>query len=184
MAMVAAANTIAAGQARGLLICAPVMDDVKTLAFSILLTLTILAPSVFAEPPAKSTAEPATVEYIAPTKQSQLEDLFNHAEFSSPKHARSLKHGPWVCDMYGVRSRMQVRRDLRLYVWSGEAGAAWHNDGAQLVSEYRAVDGSLTGTHDRFEDQVKLTADGRLISRLSVLAPQRAVVAYSVCRNL
>ncbi len=87
--------------------------------------------------------------------------------------------------MYGVRSRMQVQHGLELYRLSPLGNTPnWHNEGAQLVSSYQAHSGALVGLHERFEDQVKLTATGQLISRLSIISPQRVVVAYSLCSSL
>jgi hypothetical protein len=87
--------------------------------------------------------------------------------------------------MYGVRSRLQVQRGINLYRWSRES-ALWKNGGAQPVTEYRYhtdhTRGELVGRTARLEDEVRLTADGQLISRLSASAPSAAVIAYSVCK--
>lgn len=84
--------------------------------------------------------------------------------------------------MYGVRSHLQVQHDLNLYRWSVDEHGQWHNAGAQLVSEYKAQPAALVGHKDRFEDQVKISADGSLIARLSVTSPKNMVIAYSVCK--
>ncbi|NJM09394.1 MAG: hypothetical protein HC883_00390 [Bdellovibrionaceae bacterium] len=66
-----------------------------------------------------------------------------------------------------------------MYKWKD--ASATHNDGAQVVCEYRNSDGKFIGQTERFEDQVKLNSRGQLISRLSITQPERQVVAYSVC---
>lgn len=125
-------------------------------------------------------AQAVEVEYISPQKQKQLEAMFNHAGFSARKDARIFKEKNWTCEMYGMRSRLQVQRGLKLYKWSND----WHNDGAQVVSQYKAENFSLVGRGDRFEDQVKITKDGQLISRLTLTSSKSTVLAYSVCKNL
>ena len=119
------------------------------------------------------------LEYIGPDKKQDLEVQFAQADFSS-KDAAKLKQKKWTCDMYGVRSGLQVKRGIKLYHWNNE----WHNDGAQVVREYQSKDGKLTGQNDRFEDQVRLNSQGQLISRLTLIKPDRQVVAYSVCDAL
>ncbi len=149
-----------------------VMDDAKLVLYSLLLAAALLGATAF-------TAE---IEYIGPDKQKQLEDLFEKSGYSEPKDTHSLKDAKWSCDMYGVRTHLQVQHALKLYKFSPDAkSTGWHNDGAQLVADYKAAPGALVGMHEKFEDQVKLTAEGRLISRLSVISPQKIVVAYSLC---
>lgn len=116
------------------------------------------------------------LEYISPEKQRELETAFDRANLVV---SNDIKHKLWICDMYGVRSRLQVRRGIKLYQWS--ENGSWVNSGAQPVHEYRAQNGALVGTHDKLEDKIKFDPNGRLISRLSVIAPERKVVAYSVC---
>ena len=117
------------------------------------------------------------LEYVSPLKQKELESEFARADFSN---GALVKNKEWTCDMYGVRSRLQVKRGIKLYQWSDRE--SWHNDGSQVVSEYRLQGRMLTGISKKgIEDQVKLTANGRLISRLSVTQPNPVVIAYSIC---
>jgi hypothetical protein len=119
------------------------------------------------------------MEYISPEKKQELEMQFDKADFSS-KSVSTLKQKVWTCDMYGVRTRLQVKRGVKLYNWKAESD--WHNDGAQVVRDYKNVGGKLIGSTGPLEDQVKLTSQGRLISRLSIAkGPEREVVAYAVC---
>lgn len=147
------------------------MDGVKILG-----TLFILISSVI--------AQAAEVEYISPEKQKQLESMFKDAHFSMSKDAQILKAHGWSCDMYGMRTRLQVQRGLKLYEWNASDGNEWQNSGAQLVSSYKPEATALVGRRDRFEDQVRITKDGQLVSRLSLNTPEHTVLAYSVCKTL
>jgi|SRR5665213_3254179 len=127
----------------------------------------------------------AEIEYISPEQQTKLETLFKEAAFNPSQDKAKLQDKEWTCDMYGARSHMQVQHGLKLYKWSASS-TLFHNDGAQLVSDYKseAADNALTGRKDRFEDQVKVTKDGQLISRLSLNSSRKTVIAYSVCKTL
>lgn len=80
--------------------------------------------------------------------------------------------------MYGVRTRLQVKRGVKLYRWNS---ASWHNEGSQPVEDYKPDVSELVGLTPRFEDRVRVTKDGHIISQLSVTHPSRQVVAYSLC---
>jgi hypothetical protein len=121
------------------------------------------------------------LEYISPERRAELEKDFNSDTFK-PVAGEQIKHKKWTCDMYGMRTNLQVKRDVKLYNFKNDA--AWENSGAQVVVDYKVEDRSLIGRTDRFEDQVKLNGKGELISRLSLTAPERQVVAYSVCKSL
>ena len=148
------------------------MDDAKTALFSLLLLLTLTV----------AIAASADVEYISPDRQHELESMFNNAQFSATKDTPTLISHAWKCDMYGVRSRLQVHRDLKLYKWTSQA-EGWHNDGAQVVSEYKSGEHALVGSKANFEDQVRVTTDGHIVSRLSLTAPLKETLAYSVCTS-
>lgn len=81
--------------------------------------------------------------------------------------------------MYGVRSRLQVKRDVNLYQWNGNSNA-----GAQLVRTYRVENNMIIGNSGPIEDQLKLNSKGQLISQLSLTKPERQILAYSVCKSL
>ena len=121
------------------------------------------------------------LEYISPERRAELEKDFNSEAFKSPE-STLIKHKKWSCDMYGVRTRLQVQRDVKLYNFKTDSN--WHNDGAHVTSEYKIEEKLLVGRSDRFEDQVKINSKGELISRLSISSPERQVVAYSVCKSL
>jgi hypothetical protein len=121
------------------------------------------------------------MEYISPQQKQRLVD-----EFEASKLAKTdiLTGKKWSCDMYGVRSRLQVQRDVKLYSLSKNPSGAYANNGAQVVSEYQFKNGVFSGKNSKFEDQLRITANGRLMSRLSVLKPSPVVIAYSVCKAI
>ncbi len=123
------------------------------------------------------TSHALEMEYISPTKKAELEQDFARAEFS-PEASDKIKQKVWTCDMYGVRTRLQVKRGVKLYNWKQ---AGWRNDGSQIVRNYSAEDGELRGRHGPLQDEVKINAKGQLISRLSLTHPAPQVVAYAVC---
>lgn len=120
-------------------------------------------------------------EYISPERRQELEMDFNSSA-AKPLVSNDIKHKKWTCDMYGVRSRLQVQRDVKLYNWKDDKN--WDNAGAQVVVSYAVEKNTLVGRTERFEDQVKMKANGQLISQLSLVSPNREVVAYSVCKSL
>lgn len=128
-------------------------------------------------------AQAIEFEHMSLEQKAQLERQFEEAK-SAADRADSVAGRKWTCDMYGVRSRLQVQRDVNLYsLKKGPLG--YTNAGAQVVQEYSASNGVFSGLNARFEDQIRLTADGRLISRLSRRgqAPgDGTVIAYSLCR--
>jgi hypothetical protein len=122
----------------------------------------------------------ADVEYVSATKQQELQTLFNQAHFHLDTDSALLRKRDWVCDMYGVRTRMQVQHGLKLYRWSSDN---WQNLGSQVTQNYQIQPSALVGQNQRFVDQVKMSSDGRLIAQLSTQpASGNIVIAYSVCK--
>jgi hypothetical protein len=121
-------------------------------------------------------------EYISPEQNSKLEDMFNKARLPSAQDTATVKDHQWTCDMYGVRTKMRIQRGVNLYSWKKDAG--WHNLGSQVVSEYQEGGGGLVGKSKNLADEIRLTQSGQLVSRLSLLATPKAVIAYSVCKTV
>lgn len=122
------------------------------------------------------------MEYIDPVEAKKLEHVFAQASLKAKQHAQ-IEGGNWTCDMYGVRTRLQVQRGIKLYQFKKES-EAWRNSGAQVVAQYTAKDDHLNGVNGRLIDQIKMTDDGSLISRLSLGGSEPRVLAYSVCKTL
>jgi hypothetical protein len=150
------------------------MDDAKVAFASLLGSILLLLAGM---------ASHADVEYIAPEQRETLEKLFQQAEFQPARDTKKINEGKWTCDMYGMRTGLQVQHGVKLYKLAS-AGGEWHNEGAQLISSYKAAPHELLGQSARFEDHVKLTADGRLISQLKLNSTDKTVIAYSICKNL
>jgi hypothetical protein len=121
------------------------------------------------------------MEYISPEQKQKLVEDFEHAKLEK---ADAVLAKQWTCDMFGVKSRMQVQRSVKLYALSKDALGSIHNTGAQVVANYQLHNGVLSGKNGKFEDNLRMTADGQLISRLTVSHPEPVVIAYSVCKAL
>lgn len=157
-----------------------VMDDVKTVwsQFIVLMLVALLGSAAGAE-----------VEFISLQKRKNLEEEFSQGSFPDS----TLLWGLWKCDLFGMRSQMQVQRNLNLYFWSKAAATKqeWQNQGPQPIFQYQVRGNALVGTNDvvvdqvemTFEDQIRKTKDGRWISQFSMVKPTRMVLAYATCRN-
>ncbi|NJL23867.1 MAG: hypothetical protein HC902_00890 [Calothrix sp. SM1_5_4] len=88
-----------------------------------------------------------------------------------------------------MRTRLQVQRNVKLYSWAmlGETKTVLKNQGAQPVALYAVAENgeSLVGRTPRLQDEVRMTTEGNLISRLSARSPARdVIIAYSICRSV
>lgn len=128
-------------------------------------------------------AQAVEFEHLSLEQKAQLEVQFERAK-SLAELKKEVEGRKWSCDMFGVRSRMQVKRNVKLYSLKKRDTGSYSNSGAQVVSQYRESGNTLHGENERFEDQVRVTEDGRLISRLSLRGPSQPnmVIAYSLCR--
>ena len=90
----------------------------------------------------------------------------------------------WRCDLYGVRTRLQVRRDVDVYRFERLTPTAdLKNSGAQPISTYRVSDDALKGSGEHgLVDEIRLTSENELIAKLTI--PERGVtVAYTLCHG-
>lgn len=124
----------------------------------------------------------ANFEYVSPDQKAQLEKDFQEASLSDLQKTELITK-KWTCDMYGVRTRLQIQRGLKLYQLADDKSGI-KNNGVQLITHYNRESGQLTGRDDRFEDRIKMTARGQLISRLSLSSGTRDVLAYSLCEAM
>lgn len=122
------------------------------------------------------------LEYISPKKKIELEHEFSIANAPVATQMTPLAHA-WKCDMYGVRTRLQVKRGMNLYKWTQRDGY-WQNLGAQLPRQYQAEGADLVGKQDKFIDRVRMTSKGTLIAQLSVSDPTPQILAYSTCTSI
>lgn len=152
-----------------------VMDDSKNILASLIFSTLFLFGVV---------AHGMDMEFISLQQKAELEQRFAVAKFEMGDVAK-VTNKKWSCDMYGIRSRLQVQRKVNLYSLNKESqSGAFVNSGAQVVSQYTSKDNILKGQNERFEDQIRLTAEGQLISRLTSLKPVPSVIAYSICSEI
>jgi hypothetical protein len=148
------------------------MDDTwKTYLSSFILTTALLG----------SLASAVDLEYITPEQSSALADQFSTAQLTDADQS-TISHKPtWTCDMYGMRTKLQVQRGLKLYDFSKDHGSL-KNTGAQPVENYSYDKDALVGKTSRLQDRIRMTASGQLISQLSVVnTTPNTIIAYSVC---
>lgn len=121
------------------------------------------------------------MEYIPPAKRQKLQTQFEQARINE-QSLEKWQQVRWTCDMFGMQRHLQIRRNLNLYDFRRVKAGEWKNNGAQMVVNYQFNEGQLKGKTGRFYDEVRLTQDGQLISRLTLDRFEGAVVAYAVCQ--
>lgn len=151
------------------------------------IALIFFCPAVATLLACAAPARALNMEYIPPEKKTELTAEFDKASANSKS---SLFNKKWNCDMYGVRSGLQVQRNIKLYSLSDAKNDSVKNTGAQVVSEYHRQDGEWVGRSGQFEDRLRITSSGQLIARLSARTSPRAesdastIIAYSICKSL
>jgi hypothetical protein len=152
-----------------------VMDDVfRTYLSSALLTFALIG---------SLAGWAADLEYISPEQTKALADQFSGARLTEKDQQLLKTKKAWSCDMYGMRTKLQVQHGIKLYQWKS-GSPDWTNTGAQPVAAYKLDNGTLVGKSNRLEDDVRMTPSGRLISRLTLASRPNTVLAYSVCSSL
>lgn len=119
----------------------------------------------------------ASFEFVSPEQRSSLAQEFQLAH--SPKSTELNKS--WNCDMYGMRSHLQVERNISLYKFDLKA-SKFINQGSHVVHDYQLSTKALVGSTSTLIDQVKITDKGTLIAQLSTKTPEK-IVAYSKCTS-
>jgi hypothetical protein len=151
------------------------MDDrSKGLLYIAALVLTLVS----------SLGRAQTLEYISPEKRQSLKKQFEEGHFSRTDVRKVQLSSTWTCDMYGVRSALQVKHGVELYEWSipNAASEKITNSGLQVVSEYQFKNSTLSGNVGAISDELRFTKSGQLISRLSHSeGPSSKVIAYALC---
>lgn len=136
----------------------------------------------------------AQVEYVEANQLEKLKSKFVAAKSLSSQSLQELDQSKWTCNMYGVSSRMQVERDLKLYHFELERvdkALQLKNRGAQLVKNYQREGSEVSGEKGSIKDRVRLTGEGELISQLEVhskkstdQAENQRILAISRCTRL
>jgi hypothetical protein len=120
------------------------------------------------------------LEHISLRQISEVAAHFNN-QVSVGQHATLLKSS-WNCEMYGAQSRLQVRRNAKLYQFESNAeGNLYFNHGAHVLSEYKLSDQGLTAKTDKFVEIIKIKNHNQLISRLSTNSQDPIVISYAIC---
>lgn len=128
------------------------------------------------------------LEHIETSQVHQLKTVFEAAESVDSEKLLSLKDSKWTCDMFGMTTRLQVEKNVKLYHFtqdSDESGAL-KNRGAQLVKVYKSSK-ELKGANGSIHDQIRIAKDGKLVSRLELLGPKSQtprLLAISVCKRV
>lgn len=118
------------------------------------------------------------LEYVAQDQAKDLARKFSAARALTKSEVAKFADRDWKCDMYGMRTRLQVEREVRLYRFTG-SGKKWTNLGAQMIQDYEMEPDGFIGRRGRLIDLVKSGADNTLIAQLSL---DSTVLAYSVCQ--
>lgn len=122
----------------------------------------------------------SAVEYVSPQKVKELETSFAAAQPPKAEDLTRLNQKDLTCDMFGVRTRLQVERDVKLYNFKDNEGA-WENRGAQMVRSYELKESALIGQNGSLLDQVRITKTKEILARLSLNG--ETVLAYSLCHT-
>ena len=135
-------------------------------------------------------AHGVNVEYLETARLDQLQTSFNQASKISGDALKTLNESKWNCEMYGMSSRLQIEKNVKLYYFQGvEKDGSIHefkNKGAQVVTSYRTGE-ALKGINGSISDEVRMAKDGKLISRLEIQTSQSKtsrILAISVCEPL
>ncbi len=135
-------------------------------------------------------AQAVGIEYLDNSRIDQLRGSFNSATQLTVSDLKSLNESKWNCDMYGMSTRLQVEKNVRLYYFQGVEKDGkieeLQNRGAQVVTSYR-IGEALKGTKGSLSDEIRRSNDGKLISRLEIESPKTKtsrVLAISVCEPL
>jgi hypothetical protein len=146
------------------------------------------------------TVHAVDIEFIADQQIAGLQAEFSRLPVPSNNTIEQALLGrSWLCELYGVRSRLQVERNVSLYQFS-RAKNALANRGSYPIENYRMDHRGITGRTSNLEDIVRVSVDGKsLMSELSVpaevtpgpsstgvtrsaLSPLRQVIAYAICK--
>ena len=152
------------------------MDDAVTKFLKLIwipLCLVLVAPAFAAD-----------LTYVTPAEVDRLQEKFAAAHLKAEDVTRVIDTKGWRCDLYGVRTRLQVRRDVDVYRFERLIPTAdLKNSGAQPISTYRVSDDALKGSGEHgLVDEVRLTSENELIAKLTI--PERGVtVAYTLCHG-
>ncbi len=117
------------------------------------------------------------LEFVPSTQAKDLEGRFSQARALTEVEIKKFADRDWRCDMYGMRTRLQVEREVRLYRFAA-AGKQWANLGAQMIQNYEVEKSGFIGRKGILSDQVRIVGDNQLVAQLTM---NTEVLAYSIC---
>ncbi len=135
-----------------------------------LITLAVFAHSAFAEE-----------AIVSPTQATDLKKAFSLARPLESKDLTAMAEKDLSCDMFGMRTRLQVEKDIKLYNFKF-AQKNWQNRGAQVVQSYQLTKTGFVGTDGHLVDEIRKTADDKFMAQLSRDADKSSVIAISKCQ--
>lgn len=126
-------------------------------------------------------------EFISQRSLADLERSFGAAEpFAS--HTEDLnKDSIWSCSMFGVRSRMFVRQQDRLYKFkaTGSPPAQYINSGTHTLKTYNIEGHELSARNGKISETVRWLAPNKIIAQLrsnkSLDSRPQVILAYNLC---
>lgn len=130
------------------------------------------------------TAAPSTeIEHVSDAKVAELEQLFSIGAPAEKDRIKRLHQSLWSCDLFGVKSRMQVIREAKLYSFLVE-GSSLQNLGSQEVKSYSLDGGELKGSSARISDHVRFLSRNHLISKITTKNDAPEALAYAICKSI
>lgn len=137
--------------------------------------------------------------------QQQVHALQEQFKISKAPQLKQVADKNWSCELFGMRSRLVVLKQNHFYRFSKASGHHLHNNGAQIVKNYRVTSNEWIGHVGPIMDRVRLSNPHTLISELSIPRrmqttalsdrisdeaadlpaighPRRVAVAYTVCQ--
>lgn len=132
-----------------------------------------------------AAVQAAAIEFIPKDKAVALAGEFESSRVPTKADLVALAGKELQCDMYGVRTRLQVERGVKLYMLS-QSESVWKNDGAQVVPSYKLDTKGLIGHRGSVTDELRIDKDNKVIAQLSLEKPveektELVVLAYSKC---
>ncbi len=148
----------------------------------IIFTIVLLCQGLYLAP-----TQATTIEYVSRDQAKSLADEYSKAQPLDETFVKELSGKELSCDMYGMRSRLQVERNVKLYRFSAIEGG-FKNAGAQVVSHYEIRTGRFLGRRGHLVDEIR-NSKGDILAQLA-LSPTSGVesdrgpvvIAYSRCK--
>ena len=137
----------------------------------------------------EKSASEKNLEYLPREDAAQLIKNFDSASAPALDELDGLE---LVCDMYGLQSRLQAEKSIRLYhfqkqkIETDKTTKKMFNFGAQITKEYKFEGQSLVALKGSLKDELKKISDQKWISKMTFKSPElkeEKVVAISVCQK-